>query len=332
MENFRLKVFRVVAEQLNFRKASELLYLSQPAVSQNVHMLEEELGLRLFDRTGNHVVLTQAGSTLLVYARQAARTMEQAMQALAALKGEVSGDLKLAASTTVAQYLLPRVLGTFLKQHPLVNISAISGNTEHVVDALIEGRVSLGLIEGPALRRDVKTERLLQDRMVLIAAADHPWASAGTIGLDALQQMPLLMREPGSGSRRVVEVALKRSGTRTGTLRIAMQLDSTEAIVSGVEAGLGVGFVSQWAIGKEVRLGTVVPIRVKGLDIVRDFSLIRPTGPEPDGTAGAFRRFALAFTFATDMHTDNNGTPQENTTHRKPQTLAATQKSQRRSR
>ncbi len=301
MENFRLKVFRTVAEQLSFRKAAELLHLSQPAISQHIHALEEQAGLRLFDRAGagNRVTLTSAGRVLLDYAQQAAHTMAEAEQALAGLKGVVSGELRLGASTTVAQYILPRMLGAFLKQYPLVRLSVISGNTEQVVQYLADAKIALGLIEGPALRRDMKTERLLEDRMILIVAANHIWARTRRIALDDLRQVPLLMREPGSGSRRVVEQALKRSGLRPGQLRIAMELDSTEAIVSGVEVGLGVGFVSQWAIGKAVRLGTIVPVRVDGLHILRDFSFLRPAGPEPGGTVGAFRRFAKEF--ATDL-------------------------------
>jgi DNA-binding transcriptional LysR family regulator len=294
MENFRLKVFRITAEQLSFRKAAELLHISQPAVSQQIHALEEEAGVRLFDRTGKHICLTGAGTVLLKYAEKAAQTMEEAMEALAALKGEVSGRLQLGASTTVAQYVLPRILGAFQRQHPRVQLSVISGNTEHVVAALAEGRIELGVIEGPAMRRDIKTEKLLEDRMVLIVAAGHEWAEAGSIPVRALEQAPLLLRERGSGSRRVVELALKRAGVAVKQLHVAMELDSTEAILSGVEAGLGVGFVSQWAVGKEVKLGTVVPVRIEGLQIRRDFSFIRAAGPEPAGAAGAFRRFALS--------------------------------------
>ncbi len=129
--------------------------------------------------------------------------------------------------------------------------------------------------------------------MVLIVPKGHPWAALREIPLQSLVEAPLLMREAGSGSRRVVELALKRSGLKLRQLRVAMDLDSTEAIVSGVEAGLGVGFVSQWAIGKEIRLGTLKPVRVAGLEIVRDLTLIQRSGPAPDGPAGAFEQFAL---------------------------------------
>jgi LysR family transcriptional regulator, transcriptional activator of the cysJI operon len=293
MENFRLKVFRAVAEQQSFRKASERLNLSQPAVSQNVHALEEELGVRLFDRSGNRVRLTQAGTVLLRYARRSAQLAREALDALAKIAGEPRGELRLGASTTVAQYILPRMLGAFQKQYPQITLSVTSGNTEHIVELLLQGRIAMGIIEGPASSRELHKTRFLEDRMVLIVPRGHPWTALREIPIDSLKDVPLLMREPGSGSRRVVELALKRKGLKLGQLNVAMDLDSTEAILSGVEAGLGVGFVSQWAIGKEVRLGTLKPVRITGLEIVRDLTLIQRSGPSPDGAAGAFERFAL---------------------------------------
>ena len=151
MENFRLKVFRTVAEQASFRKASERLNLSQPAVSQQVHALEEELGVTLFDRSGNRVRLTPAGTVLLKYARRGAQLAREAVEALAKIEGEPRGELRLGASTTVAQYILPRILGAFQKQYPQVALSVTSGNTEHIVEVLLRGGIEMGIIEGPGI-------------------------------------------------------------------------------------------------------------------------------------------------------------------------------------
>ena len=299
MENFRLRVFRAVAEELSFRKAAEVLHLSQPAVSQHVRALEEEAGVQLFDRArgaghGSQISLTEAGRVLLRYANAAAETMAEARRSLAALHEEADGPLKLGASTTVAQYLLPRILGAFLKQYPQVKLSLVSGNTEQIVEAVAEKKVALGIIEGPAMRREVKTERMVQDEMVLIVSPNHAWArKGGAIEKKELAKVPLLLRERGSGSRRVVERALKRMGLPLRSLQVAMELDSTEAIVSGVEAELGVGFVSLWALGKALRLGTVKVVAVKGLEMRRDFSFVRLAGAEMTGAAAAFQRFAL---------------------------------------
>jgi DNA-binding transcriptional LysR family regulator len=298
-ENFRLKVFRAVAEEMSFRKAAEVLHLSQPAVSQQIRALEEEAGVRLFDRGGGEghgtqIALTEAGRVLLGYATTAAETMEEARRALAELNHEVAGELRMGASTTVAQYVLPRILGAFLRQYPQVRLSLISGNTEQIAEAVAEEKVALGIIEGPAMRRDVKTERMVQDEMVLIVGPQHAWANRkGPVAIEELTKAPFLLRERGSGSRRVVERALRRAGVPVRSLRVVMELDSTEAIISGVEAELGVGFVSRWAIGKVLRLGTVRVVGVEGLEIRRDFSFIRLAGTEATGAVAAFQRFAL---------------------------------------
>jgi len=300
LENFRLSVFRAVADEMSFRKAAEVLHLSQPAVSQHIHALEEEAGVQLFDRArgeghGSQISLTEAGRVLLGYANTAAETMVEARRALAALNHEVVGELRLGASTTVAQYVLPRILGAFLRQYPQVKLSLVSGNTERIVESVAEKKVALGIIEGPAMRRDVKTERMVKDEMVLIVSPTHTLAlrKGAVITPAELAKLPLLLRERGSGSRRVVERALKKVGIPLRSLGVAMELDSTEAIISGVEAELGVGFVSRWAVGKVLRLGTVRVVAVEGLEIVRDFSFVRLAGSEMRGAAAAFQRFAM---------------------------------------
>jgi LysR family transcriptional regulator, transcriptional activator of the cysJI operon len=292
MENFRLKVFRTVAKELNFRKASELLRLSQPAVSQQVHALEEELRVALFDRSGSRVRLTAAGAVLLKYAQRLANLSVEALEAIGKLQEGSTGELHLGASTTVAQYILPRMLGAFKKLYPRIAISVISGNTERIVKALLDDEIVLGIIEGPVSSREVHKQRFLGDRMVLIIPRKHAWARKKIILLDDLADAPLLLRERGSGSRHVVELALKRAGLRINR-SLAMELDSTEAIVAGVEAGLGIGFVSEWAIVKELRVGTLSTVAVEGLEIRRDLTFIRRAGPALEGPPAAFEEFAL---------------------------------------
>ncbi|HEX4036419.1 MAG TPA: LysR family transcriptional regulator [Acidobacteriaceae bacterium] len=294
MENFRLKVFRTVAAEANFRRAAERLHLSQPAVSQQIHALEEELGVTLFDRGKGRVRLTAAGAILLTYARKGARLAEEAQAALDGARGEVAGDLRIGASLTITQYVLPRMLGQFLRHHPRIRFSVQSANTERIITALAADQIDLGLIEGPVSSREVLRQRFLEDRMVLIAGRRYPWPEKTPVSVGALSQVPLIMRERGSGSRRVIELALRRAGLRWKDLHIPMELDSIVAIVSAVEEDLGAAFVSEWAIRKEARLGTVRIIPVDGLDMRRDFTLIRAFGPIPAGPAGAFERFALA--------------------------------------
>ncbi len=297
LENFRLVVFCAVAEQLSFRKAAEELYLTQPAVSLQIKALEEDLGIQLFDRSGTQIQLTEAGSVLLRFSRQSKALLEEAEQAIAALGGDHAGHLALGASTTIAQYVLPRMLGDFEREHPRVRPTLISGNTEEIVRAVEKQTIVLGLIEGPAHSREVTTEPFLVDELVMIVPAAHEWAERTTVPVDEISTARLLMRERGSGSRQVVEMALERQGIKRNSLQIAMELDSTEAIKSAVEAGLGTGFISRWALAKDARLGNGFKIvEVDGLRIRRDFLLVHRKGPESQEVAQEFRRFLLART------------------------------------
>jgi DNA-binding transcriptional LysR family regulator len=295
LDNFRLVVFRTVAEQRSFRKAAEELYLTQPAVSFQIKALEEDIGVQLFDRTGAHIALTEAGKLLLGYSQQANALLIRAEHEIAALSGDHAGQLALGASTTIAQYVLPRLLGIFTREHPRVHPTMISGNTEHIVEAVEMQKIALGMIEGPARSRAVKSEPFLEDELVLIVSAAHEWAELESIPCSEIATASLLMRERGSGTRRVVEMALERQGLKQNSMRIVMELDSTEAIKSAVEAGLGVGFVSRWAIAKDLRLGTHFKIvEVAGLRIKRDFSVAYASGAEPQGLANEFRKFLFA--------------------------------------
>ena len=291
LENFRLKVFRTVAQHLSFRKAAEHLFLTQPAVTLQIKALEDDLGVRLFERAPNGVSLTQQGSLLLRYAKEAAALVAEAEQKLASEDGKMAGEFAIGASTTIAQYVLPRLIGAFLDEHPRVKLLLHSGNTEEIVRLLLDDKVSVGLIEGPARHREVRTEPFMEDEMVLIAPADFAF---DRLTRDQVLSESLLMREQGSGSRRVVESALEKAGFKLKSFKNVMDLDSTEAIKSAVEVGLGVGFVSRWAISKELELRMIKIADVAGLRITRDFSLISRTGPEPPGASGAFREFALA--------------------------------------
>jgi LysR family transcriptional regulator, transcriptional activator of the cysJI operon len=292
VESFRLKVFRVAAEELSFTRAAEKLFLTQPAVTMQVKNLEDELRLRLFDRTGQRLALTPAGVVLRDYAMRVAALCTEAEEHLAALRGETVGRLALAASTTIAQYLLPAIAGAFIREHPGVELDIMSANTAGAVAALVEGRVRLALIEGPAGRSDVKTEPFIEDRLPLIAPPGHEWAEAGVIDPVKLANAPLIMRERGSGTRDVVERALRKAGLALKKLRVVMELDSTEAVKSAVRAGLGVGFVSEWALSRELALGMLKEVAVKNMEIRRDFLFVYPRGPEPEGIEGAFLKFA----------------------------------------
>ena len=293
MEKFRLKVFRAVARHLNFTRAAEELLLTQPAVTQQIKALEEEYGLPLFDRSGGHIALTPAGAGLLPYAEQLKALSDEAFAAVTSIAGGYAGKLALGASQTIGQYILPNLIAAFLREQPRVAVTAISGNSDAMLEAVVALRVQLALVEGPALRKDVHVQPFMEDQMVLVVPSSHEWADQ-QIPLASLRDAPLLMREFGSGSRRVIENAFSRAGLKKRDLKTTMELDSTEGLLSAVEAGLGVTFVSRWAVRNQLALGTLRLARVEGLHLSRMFSLAYPAGPKPLGAVGAFHQFVLA--------------------------------------
>ena len=291
MGNFRLKVFRAVAKHLNFRRAAEDLCLTQPAVTLQIKALEQELGVRLFDRSGAHITLTPAGVVLLKYAGKIEKLEEAAQAALAPFSGGPRGELRIGASLTIAQYILPHLLGAFQQQHPQVRPCVTTCNTEQVLEALVARRVSVGFIEGPAMRRDVRTEVFLEDEIVLMVPPAHEWSERGFVDPGELTQERLLMREQGSGTRRVVELALQKRGVKLKHLNLGMEFDSTEGIITAVEAGLGIGFASLWSISKELQVGSLRVVPIRGVQIKRPLSVAHPVGQEPQGIALAFFNF-----------------------------------------
>ncbi len=307
IENFRLTVFRAVARHANFSKAAEELLLTQPAVTQQVKALEEQLGRPLFHRGAGRVSLTPGGTALLPFAQKIRVLSDEAISAVTNAYGQETGELRLGASQTIAQYLLPSYIAAFLVRNPQVRITATSGNTDQMLAALVSGDLQLALLEGPEQRTDVHIEPFMEDHMVLVVPSSHEWAGQ-KITLEELRTQPLLVREFGSGSRRIVEQALAAAGVKTKDLNIRMELDSTEGLLNGVEAGLGVTFVSRWAVRNQLALGTLTLARIDGLKLSRSFSLAYPAGPEPSGIVGAFTKFLLgnAATVAPKRRTRSN--------------------------
>jgi DNA-binding transcriptional LysR family regulator len=292
IENFRIRVFRTVARHLNFSRAAEELFLTQPAVTQQIKALEDELRVPLFDRAGGHISLTPAGKALLPVAEKMKALSGEALAAVAGAYGQHAGELSVGASQTIGQYLLPKFVAGFLHTNPNVRITARSGNSDAMLEALVAREIQLALIEGPEQRKDLHIEPFMEDHMVRVVPASHDWANQ-EIEPDDLTSQPLLMREFGSGSRRVVEHALTSIGIKPKDLKILMELDSTEGLLSAVEAGLGITFVSRWAVRNQLALGTLVLARVRGLKLSRRLSMAYQAGPEPTGNAGAFRDFLL---------------------------------------
>jgi DNA-binding transcriptional LysR family regulator len=308
IENFKLKVFRVVAELLNYRRAAEELHLTQPAVTSQIRSLEEGLGIALFDRIGRETSLTPAGVTLLQYVRQIEAIANDAIAALAPFGGQEGAELSIGASHTIAVYLLPKLLKSLLRDWHNLRIHVTGGSTNEVLHALTDHQIAIALIEAPAHRPDLKIEVFGEDELVLIVRPDHRWAKKQTVRAAELVQEPILLREVGSGMRQFVEGYLERNGVLRRQLRTVVDLNSTEGIIAAVEVGLGIGFVPYLAIEKALVQESVKIIPLDNGPIRRQLSVVLLNGPDPRGPVGQLLELLREFG-ATSRHapTESSG-------------------------
>lgn len=264
-----LRLFAAVVDNGGFTKAAAVLNLSQPAISKALKELESELGMPLLERSGRSLRLTDAGKTLHGRARELFGVERVAERELRELRGLKRGALRMAASTTIATYLLPTVLGRFHLRHPRIRIQLASANTRAVLRLLLEARVDLALVEGPVSHARVTAHPWRDDELVVIAPPDHRLLRERRVTPHDLVDEQFLVREPGSGTREVAANALARHGVR---LTRTMRLGGTEAIKQAVAAGLGLAIVSRAAAADQLALGRIAVLTVEQLAIRRTFT------------------------------------------------------------
>ena len=268
----QFEVFLAVARAGSFRRAADTLHLSQPALSQHVRELEEELGARLFDRLGRTVVLTEAGRLLEEHALRLFATLDGARDAVGELLGLKRGSLLIGGSTTPGIYVLPSLMAAFQARYPGIRVALRIANSRVIEERVRANELDLGVVGGHVLGPGERclTAGLL-DELVLVVPPAHPWAGRGSVRPEQLADERLLMREEGSATRQVTERTLQQAGVK---FRMAMELDHTEAIKQAVMAGLGVAFVSVHAVKEELTAGRLRVLRLRGLPIRRHFHVI----------------------------------------------------------
>lgn len=279
MIDFRLKVFDTVARRLSFTKAAEELCITQPAVTRHIKELERQMNLRLFERRGNRVTLSEGGRILLKHTGAMLDISRQLEDDLNLVHETRRGVLSLGASTTIAQYVLPPLLAKFHRLNPEVSLYMLNANTEQVENALVERKIMLGLIEGDSRRRDINYTPFARDEIVLLCNPEHPLARKEEIRLDELPSIPLLLREPGSGTLEVISHGLKDAGLRLSDMTVGMHLGSSESIKSYLlHSSKCMAFLSRHAVLKELADGSLRALRVRKLAMHRQFYFITPLG------------------------------------------------------
>ncbi|HIX28007.1 MAG TPA: LysR family transcriptional regulator [Candidatus Barnesiella excrementigallinarum] len=292
MIDFRLKVFCSVAHNLSFTKASKELYVSQPAISKHIQELETEYSTRLFERMGTHITLTPEGELLLSHAEKILKQYKQLDFEMNLLSQQHIGELRLGASTTIAQYVLPAYLATFQQKFKQIKLSLINGNTRDIEKALEEHRIDLGLIEGCSRQNYLHYTPFMRDELVCITSTRSRLAQYDEITVDELRKLPLVIRESGSGSLEVLEKALALHQLKLAQLNIIMQMGTTEGIKRFLYNTDSVGVVSIQAVSSDIAEGRLKVIDISDFNCEREFCFVQNAG-QTGGVESDFMRYIM---------------------------------------
>ena len=293
MDDFRLTVFITAARTLSFTRTAERLGISQPAVSRHIGELEARYRVPLFVRRGGGMELTEAGSVLLDAAERVSDDYRRLEYEMGLCTSQTEGELRLGASTTVAQYLLPVILARFTTRFPGVRVSMLSGNSGRIEQALADREIDLGLVESVSRRQGLHYTLFRPDELVLVARTGGAWAATESVTPAELCRIPLVLRESGSGTLEVIAAALAGVGIRLQQLHVAMRLGTTEGIKSFVRHSDAMAILSVISVVEELRRGTLRIIDIEGLTLTRDFSFVH-LAAEPVPLARRFEEFARA--------------------------------------
>lgn len=297
MLSFNHEVFLEVARQLSFTKASQVLYISQPAITKHIQQLEKHYKASLFNRKGNTISLSEAGRTLFDFLTKAKGIEKQLEYEINTHRDKfhAKGELKLGASTTIALYIIPTVLSGFRKKHPEVRISLLNRNTENVLKALLDNEIDLGIVEGKNKMSQVHSQPFLADEVVPVCSAHSYLTKKMKYTISDIKDIPIVLRERGSGTLAVVKHALGSHGIKMSDLKISIRLGGTEALKNFVLADDSMGFLSMRAVSKELASGELVRLYIDGFTVVRQFYFIQRHGDENHGLNDAFIKFAKSY-------------------------------------
>jgi DNA-binding transcriptional LysR family regulator len=276
--DFRLKVFFTVANRLSFTKAATELFITQPAVSKHIQELEEEYKIKVFDRNGTRISLTPAGKLLLKHSINIFEIYREIDFDMSSLINQQLGTLRLGASTTISQYIIPPLLARFHQKRKGIKVNLRNGNTEQIENALLNKEIEIGIVEGQSKNKSIRYNPFLKDELVLVCNIENPLASKEEITIEDLKNMQFVMREQGSGTLEVIRHALKALEIKLSQLDIEMQLGSTESIKSYLMNSDCVAFISIHAIEKELKNKELVILDVKSMLIERYFYVISLQG------------------------------------------------------
>lgn len=278
--DYRDDVFLTVAENLSFSKASEDLFISQPAVSRHIKELESKLNIALFERKGNKIYLTKAGKLTYGYLKKIKQQYRELEFELGRLNDTFKGVLRIGASSTISQYLIPKVLAAFHKRYPKIELYLFNGNSFEMEQKLLENEIDLALVENESSQSNIKYIDFLDDEIHIVTGSTSVYAKRRYLSTEDFKQIPIVLREKGSGTLEVIQKALAKQTINVDKLNILIHLGSTEAIKNFLSDFDGIALVSEKAIEQELRLKSIVKLTIKNLNLNRKFRIATRQGHE----------------------------------------------------
>jgi len=301
MADRRLQVFATVARLLSFTKAAEALHMTQPAVTFQIRQLEEHFNTRLFDRTHNKITLTETGDLVRTYADQIISKYNEMDNDVRTMTGDIQGPLMIGASTTIGEYFIPGILGTYQRQFPDVKIRLNVANTNGIIHMVENNEIDVGIVEGPVTNKNLVREVIWNDELLVICPVDHALANQKKTSIKEVLEFPFISREEGSGTREVLENYMLKRKIDLDEFNIIMEFGSPESIKSAVTAGLGVSILSVATMEKELALKSLTAVPLSP-PIKRTFSIVYPRQKFRLRAMEEFLAFAHAHCAARDQN------------------------------
>ncbi|MBN2467906.1 MAG: LysR family transcriptional regulator [Deltaproteobacteria bacterium] len=289
----QLEIFCKIIELGSFSKAAEALHLSQPTLTEHMKSLEDELGLILLDRLGKKIHSTKAGTILREYAQRILRLTREAEQKLRSIQGELKGDLTIGASTIPGEYILPPIIKRFRDDFPGIYVHLTIGDTKRIIDDTINCQVELGVVGAKVESMKLDYYPFVKDELVLAMPSGSPWGKAKSVSMDDLTKIPFILREEGSGTRMIMEKALRDSGFAGARLNVVMTLGSTAAIVQAMKSGAGCSIVSRKAVQDYLHNDVIRTKPIAGITFSREFFIILRRGKVKSPLCEALFTFLL---------------------------------------
>jgi len=291
MDLWQLYIFLKVIELKSFSKAGKAVHLSQPTISSHIKDLEDYLGCKLIDRLGKEAAPTKAGELLYSYAKKLIALKDETEAAMAEFQGAIKGNLKIGGSTIPGGYILPKIIGGFIKKYPGAKISLNISSTDEIIAHILSGDFELAVVGAQTTDKKIWQEKMIEDELCLIISPGHQWIGKKSVSAEELSNEPFIIREAGSGTMKSFFSHMETKGLSRESLNITAEMGSTEAVKEGVKSGLGVSIISRIAAASEIASGSLSAIDIEGIKLSRSFYLTGHKERTPSPICRAFKEF-----------------------------------------